>query len=219
MPRASAGIMGAAPRSRASHEFVGKKKMPLSITARPRASSAPASRSAAGEGFCSVRTTRCVRSSTNTPWREARSASPGNARTVAWRSSNCTRSPLSRSAASPLATSTPPEAGRPSRESSANARSKSAGEPIGPMPRPSRSSGTQILPAALHAGSRRESPPEWSTRMRLPRRRSRLARAAMHRMVLPPLPMRLPAGSAMTTVDSPAGSAPSRCRTSSIRSA
>ena len=219
MPRASAGIMGAAPRSSVSHALLGKKKMPLSIIARPRAFSAPASRSAAGDGFCSVRITRCERSSTNTPWREARSASPGNASTVAWRAPSSTRSPFRRSAASPLATSTPPEAGRLSRESSANARSKSAGEPIGPMPRPSRSSGTQILPAALHAGSRRESPPEWSIRMRLPRRRSRVASAAMHRMVLPPLPMRLPAGSASTTVVSPAGSAPSRRRMSSIRSA
>ena len=75
--------MEAAPRSSASHAFVGKKKMPLSIIARPRESSAPASRSEAGDGFCSVRITRCVRSRTNTPWREARSASPGNASTVA----------------------------------------------------------------------------------------------------------------------------------------
>jgi len=152
-----------------------------------------------------------------------------------------------RSAASPLATSTPPDAGKVRRESSARIRSNSVGTLNGPSPRcavsvvaaesarperfgvraplllirPVRPSGTQIFPGALHDGSRRESPPECKIRMRVARvpSRPRLASSAIHRSVLPPLPTRLPAGSAITSVARPRGSVPRFFRISSICSA
>jgi hypothetical protein len=214
--RATGSASAPARASRARYAAPAAAQIPVSIKAAPLAVTAPARVMVAASAFCRSAVHAPPASTAKTPWRAAIARGAGVA--TAARSSAGQSSPDKppRGITSPdRATNAP--AG--SRAGNAAARASRCSTRLGGGSSGSASSGTgtNALPATDAQGSRRESPPAWITRERIPAAAGPNCPPSTRSTwsVAPPDPMRRPWGSSTTRARVAAGSRPRRASAAS----